>query len=434
MKVVIGSILVLLGSVGSLFADETPTPAAVVQQAWTVTYASEVRYYAWRGTRGTPSNFNGTNIPYDPAPGSGSQWYVPMAMQIEGRPANDLKVQFLVRGGWVRSEQSTAGLAGAVETFTDTVMSGTWTYLGLNGIQPFVAMNVNLPTGRSALFGTAANARMDPDLVEIGSFGEGWNIGPTVGASIPITASLIVTGSVGYTWRGPFDRERSTSQTNPTLQVLTRVDPGDVVTGTVSVGYKGGPDSWTVTGAVSQETTTTENGAALYQAGRRFLLSATVSHLWPEHWGQTTVTSSYAHSSPNKVLFAGAPALATEWFNTNSDQARVTVQHLFVIDNTFAAGPIAGYLYRSTNGYNADTLQFVPEKDRWSVGALARKAIAPSVTLNAKVEHVWTREGERIAPNGQLWSVLLNQFVPGSAVPVLNNTGWTVSGGVNAKF
>ncbi len=50
------------------------------------------------------------------------------------------------------------------QTFTDTVASGTLTYLGWQGVQPFASLNANLPTGRATLFGPAANARMDPDL------------------------------------------------------------------------------------------------------------------------------------------------------------------------------------------------------------------------------------------------------------------------------
>ena len=107
---------------------------------------------------------------------------MPVALQVTGKPSDVVKAQFLVRSGWVRSSQTTAGLSGTVETITDTVMSGTLTYLAINGVQPFVSLNVNAPTGKAVLNGTEANARMDPDLVEIGSFGEGWNIGPTVGA------------------------------------------------------------------------------------------------------------------------------------------------------------------------------------------------------------------------------------------------------------
>ena len=393
---------------------------------WNVQFANEARYYSWKGDRGSPPNFN-------TAPGSGSQWYVPLALQVTGKPSDVVKAQFLVRSGWVRSSQTTAGLSGTVETITDTVMSGTLTYLAINGVQPFVSLNVNAPTGKSVLSGTEANARMDPDLVEIGSFGEGWNIGPTAGLNISLTESVMLTASVGYTWRGKFDRERSSAEVNPAIQTPTSLDPGDVLTGTLTLGYQDREWTWSLTGTVSEETKTTENGVDLYKAGRRYLASATVARNWPGQWGQTTVNASYAHSNRNEVLFLGAAAIVAETVNTNSDLYRVAVQHLFLVDDTLALGPTASYLHRNNNAYGAGTLQFVPEKERWAVGGLARKALTQNVTFNVRGEYIWTDEDDRPASNGQQFSVLANAFVPGSAVPVVSSRGWMVAAGINVS-
>src|SRR5258707_1338742 len=142
--------------------------------AWSITAASEARYFSWHSNRGFP-------VGVATGGGSGSELYIPYALQLVGRPHDDFKIEILGRAGWVQARQDTAGLSGQVATPTDTVISSTVTYYGLNGIQPFFSLNFNLPTGQSALFGTAANARMDPDLVDIAGFGEGLNVGPTVG-------------------------------------------------------------------------------------------------------------------------------------------------------------------------------------------------------------------------------------------------------------
>jgi hypothetical protein len=255
-----------------------------------------------------------------------------------------------------------------------------------------------------------------------------------VGVNIPITASMMLMGSVGYTWRGGFDRERSTAELDPTLQAATRVNPGDVITGTASLGYQGTPWAWSITGTVSSETATTENGLDLYRAGMRYLATANVSYTWPERWGQTTLTGSYAHSNRNDVLFLGAASLIAEIMNTNSDVFRVGAQHLIPVGDSFVFGPTASYLHRDSNSYDPGTLQFVPAKERWAAGGLARVAATQNVTLNARGEYVWTHEDERLAPGGQLFSVLANGFVPGSAVPMVSSTGWMVAGGANVKF
>jgi hypothetical protein len=409
-------------------ASAADVPVAPPKEVWTVTFATEVRYYSWKSDRGTPTTQNNQ-------PGAGSQVYIPYAMQIVGKPLDDIKLTVLVRSGWVHSHQTTAGLTGTVDTILDTVGAGTLTYYGFQGVQPFVGLSVNAPTGRSALFGSAANARMDPDLVEIGSFGEGWNIGPTAGLNFPITSALMITTSVGYTWRGAFDRERSSSEVDPTKQTPTSTNPGDVVTGTAAIGYQNGPWALSATGTISEETTTVENGADLYRAGRRYVGTGTVSYTWPEKWGQTTVTGSYAHSNRNQVKFLAVPVLLTEIFNTNSDVYRIAVQHLFPLGDSFAWGPTGSYLHRNHNSYDSTTFQFVPAKDRWAAGGQIRYAAGPNVTFNARAEHVWVEEGARPAlPDGTQFSVLANGFVTALTAPQVSSTGWMLSGGANVKF
>jgi hypothetical protein len=425
----LGSVVAMTGVASVARAADMPVKAEATDgggtafsDRWTFTLASEARYYSWKGDRGTPASASASS-------GSGSQTYIPFAARFTGQPIENVKVDILGRGGWVSARQSSAGLTGNVETFTDTQVSTTVTYLGLNGLQPFAAVLVNVPTGKSALFGTASSARMDPDLVEIASFGEGWNFGPTAGFSISLTPDLIVTASAGYTWRGKFDRERSTTSTDPTVQALTRVDPGDLYTVTAGVAYKTGPLASAVTGSIAEESETTENGAPLYRAGRRYTVSGIFSYTWPDI-GVSTVTAAFTHGNRNKVLYAGASALVTEAFNTNADVTRVGLQHLFQIGQLIV-GPTGSFLYRTNNSYDPTTLQFVPAKERWAAGALARYAVNEKTMFNARFEHVWVHEDRRPAPT---FSVLLGQAVAGSALPPLQSTGWQVAGGFNVSF
>lgn len=404
--------------------------ATTLHERWSATFASELRYFFWEGDRGMPASASGSA-------GSGMQLYVPYALQLVGQPNDQYKVELLGRGGWVRAKQSTAGLVGDVDTVTDTVANATLTYLGFNGFQPFAALSVNMPTGRSALFGSAANARMDPDLVELSSYGEGWNIGPTVGFNLPLTPAMIFTASAGYTWRGAFDRENALTSDDPNqppsaAQSMTSIDPGDVFTVTAALAYKDGPWSATLLGSVSEETETSQSGVPLYKPGRRYLGSATLSHAWAQA-GVTTLTASMAHSARNEVLFLGASALATEPMNTNSNLYRVGLQHLAPFGALWI-GPAGSVLYRDSNGYDATTLQFVPAKERYAAGLIARYGASDKITFNLRAEHVWTREDEKQAIDGEQFSVLANAFVAGSAVPVVSSRGWQIAGGLNVKF
>jgi hypothetical protein len=334
----------------------------------------------------------------------------------------------------VDARQSTPGLSGHVDTMTDTVTSGTVTYLGINGIQPFVSVNTNIPTGRSALFGTAANARMDPDLVEVASFGEGFNVGPTVGVNLPFTSNLIATLSVGYTWHGSFTRESTLSLEPPITQAPTPIKPGDNLTFTAALAYTSGAVSTNLTGSISRSTTTDVNGEAYFRAGTRYLLSAAASYQWSPNAGTTTLKVAGAHSDNNDVQILLLPGLTEEPFDTNSNVFTVSIQHLFPAGK-FVVGPSASYLIRDHNGYNPDTLQFVPAKQNYTLGVLAQCPINNRVTFNAKLDHVWTHEEDNPAPGGVKESVLAGGATfPAAFIPAVSSVAWQGSIGLNVSF
>jgi len=415
--------------------QQAPTQQPL-EQRWTTTFSTETRYYSWR------NNF----VPPDTSgigPGRGWEVYIPFAMQLAGKPVNDLSVDLVVRGGWVKAAQTTAGLAGEVATSTDTTVSFNTVYLGWQGLQPFIALSANLATGKSALFGTSANARMDPDLVEISTFGEGYNFGPTFGFNVPIAGSLLFTASVGYTYRGPFDREGGFSNLPPGVDpaLITsiretvstiRIEPGDNTTVAGAVNYGTGPLAASLTGSASWESPTIIRERPRFQPGLRYLLALQSSYKWPEKWGVTELTAAAAHSNRNKLLFE-IPELTMERFNSNSIVYRVGLQHLFPVDQ-FQIGPAVSYLYRDHNGYNSATLQFVPQKTRWAAGMVAQYAPNATVTMNARVEHVWTRENESPTDEGVKLDVLAQSLIPASTVPVISGTAWQTSFGINVKL
>jgi hypothetical protein len=206
------------------------------------------------------------------------------------------------------------------------------------------------------------------------------------------------------------------------VQTPTNIDPGDVFTVTGSVGQQVGQLTAKITGSISQTATTVENGAPLYRAGIRYLATGTWAYTWPEDKGVTTVTASASHSDPNDVKFVGFPALVTEFVNTNSNLYRVGIQHLFPVRDA-TLGPTASFLLRDHNGYDPDTLQFVPEKQRWALGLLARVAASDKLTLNARMERVWTHEHENPAPGNLKFDVLASALVAAATVPVVSSTG-----------
>jgi hypothetical protein len=416
--------------------QQAPTQQAA-QQRWTTIFSTETRYYSWHNNFVPPDT---TGI----GPGRGWEVYIPFAIQLTGKPVDDLNIDFVARGGWVKAAQTTIGLSGEVATTTDTAMSATATYLGWRGIQPFAAVSANLPTGKSALFGTQVNARMDPDLVEISTFGEGYNIGPSFGLNFPVAGSLLFTTSVGYTWRGPFDRESAFSTLPPgvdpalvanlvSIIPTQTINPGEDTTVTGAINYGTTLFSIGLTGSASWESPTIIRDHPVFRPGLRYLLALQSAYKWPEKWGVTELSAAVAHSNRNKVPRRDVTELKLEDLNSNSNVYRVGLQHLFPIEQ-FQVGPTVSFLYRDHNGYNSTTLQFVPQKTRWAAGMFAQYAANQTVTLNARIEHVWIHENESPTTGGEKLDVLARSLIPASTVPAISGTAWQTSLGINIKL
>jgi hypothetical protein len=429
--------LALLGSlVGSGFTSSValaadaaaPASAAPATPPWETTVNTETRYFSWTSGRAYPTSVAGS--------GSGSELYTPFGLQLRGQPNDDFNVEFLARGGWVWARQNSPNATGSVNTSTDTTASGTVTYLGFNGIQPFVAVNLNLPTGRSELFGSAASARMDADLVDIATFGEGFNIGPTVGVNIPIRESLIATLSAGYTDRGSYQRESSLYAVSTALSPTpgpSTVKPGNVSTINASLSYQGQALVAQIAGSVSWETATSENGVTDFRAGTSYSLTGFASYTWANSW-RTTVNGSWSFSNKNDVLPVGLSSLAAEVLNSNANVYRVSVEHMFPWGK-LTIGPLASFLFRDRNSFDPLAYQFVPAKERWSVGGAASYPLTDQLMLNTRVEYVWTSEDTNPAnDNGFKFDTLSNSFIPGLTIPQVSSIGWMLSGGASYKF
>jgi hypothetical protein len=274
-------------------------------------------------------------------------------------------------------------------TTTDTVVSGTATYLGIPGLQPFIAMNLNLPTGTTALYGIAANARMDPDIVDLATFGEGLNVGPTVGVNIPILDALILTFGSGYTWRGGYRMEALLDPAN-LEQATTLVGPGRIATQTASLGYQQTKLTLLASASYAHETTTYLDHVASYVLGDRYTLSATAGYSWTQS-SSTTFTAAWTNAEKNRVLDPALMAVIPESFRSNSAVYRYRLEQSFASGN-WTVAPMVNYMRRDQNSYNPVTQQFIPAKTRIGTGGSAQYAISEGTSLKASAEHFWINE------------------------------------------
>jgi hypothetical protein len=399
---------------------QAPAPTVI---DWNIT--KEFRFYTFNSSRGTPAGTAG--FVAGAVNGSGSQLYIPVSLSAGYNSSPDMRYDFLVRSGYVYSRQTTAGFSGSLGTATDTSITGTATYSGFAEFQPFVSVTVNAPTGRSALFGDAVKARMDPDLVELAGFGEGWNVGPTVGINLPINQEWVASIGGGATFRGSYDRETDIGLGFGFLPTQ-RYSPSDVFTANASLAYSSGPLTVVGSFAISAENSNRLNGVELFEAGNRYVVGLNGTYVEDDNWS-TTVSGTFIHADRNRLQnIPLPPALVLEILNSNNNVYRLQVDQTYRQDN-WSLGPTASILYRDRNAFNSITAQFVPAKTRVSFGAVGAYAVNNDLSFTARLEHVWTDEDNK--PDFQ---DITGAFIPGSGVPSIASDGWAVSFGGSLRF
>ena len=129
MRKLIGAVCAVIGTISPAVSTAQAQPAAAQPAAssWSTTFNTDVRYYGWTNTLG----------------GRGAQIYAPLGALLSGRPDPDWKLSFLVRSGYIWSRQATATASSAASSPTDTNFTPTATYLGWNGITPFMSISFN---------------------------------------------------------------------------------------------------------------------------------------------------------------------------------------------------------------------------------------------------------------------------------------------------
>jgi hypothetical protein len=425
----------LIAAPSSVFAEEQttqqlPLPTGQTQtqsddKRWTVTFDSDVRYFSTKTT--TPGV--GTDVTY-----------VPMGFAVVGTPNDDWKLEFGIRGGQQRivtfqgSNGISSPLFGTANTsylgWVDTTVTSTVTYLAINGMQPFISMNTNIPTGHSLVAGATGANPSDPDITQIAGFGVGWNFGPTIGVNIPITPNLLYTISLGYTQRNPFSRVGPAAVPGaippniasiPGFGVTQTLFPGNDTTLTSAFGYQSGPWSLQVSAAITGETVTMVDGQNFYQAGDTYQVSGAAGYAWNDAWS-SKFTASFAHINLNQNLLPEGPkshffVLFPEQFNTNNNVTNATFDTTYKIGD-LSLGPSARFMYREHNGYDMSTEQFVPAKTIWFAGGVFEYALAKQFSINGRAQYIW----------GSIDSTSL------PPVPVMNITGWVYSIGAKAQF
>jgi hypothetical protein len=152
----------------------------------------------------------------------GSQTYVPLRFWTDYK---NFSFQMLSAFAYSKTEPSGAQ-DHSLSCVVDTKLNFSYTVLDKLPFAVLMGLDFNIPTGKTDLKEKKLGVIMDPDLVSITHFGEGFNINPTI--SIVKEWEMWAAGiGIGYLWRGEYDYSTATKD----------YDPGDIFSLTGEVVY-----------------------------------------------------------------------------------------------------------------------------------------------------------------------------------------------------
>lgn len=393
---------------------------------------TETKYSSWTGTRGA-------NV-FAADRGSGYQAYTPTTFGFDYVLPDQYKVETRVKGGYVYASQNTAGQSALYNGPIDTQASVNLTLLDFETIRPLLGVSMNLPTGNSYLPGNQRFTRMDPDLVDVGSYGVGFNINPTAGFIVGLNESTAVSISAGYTWQGDFTKEgiNISEIGNPapppatfdisTFDLKQRISPGNAYT--VNSNISSTIDNLVLIGSFAYigSSHTSIDGVSSGRAGAKFTANGTAKYRFDDRTALAT-SLSWAFSEKNDIP-GGLGSLVLEPLNSNSNVFIGSVEPSYMLTDKLRLATNYSFLYRDHNYYDVLQQQFIPAKQKHLVGASATYAITDAASVTLRGSRAWVEQEDG--------PFLLTEAGPppafGFQPPTLKYDVWATSLSINARF
>ena len=306
-------------------------------------------------------NFNfQTGIQYDwwddDRDNNASQIYMPV--KIEG--SHKEYSATLLAGYANTSVDLSDGTSQSLSNILDTKLNLSYEIIGKLPVNVLIGLDFNLPTGKTDFTQEELVLIMDPDLISINTFGEGFNINPTV-TVVKKWGDLEAGAGIGYVWRGKYDFSED----------LSNYDPGNIINASAEIRYYFLSD-WDarVFGYYAHYGKDTDDGADFAQEGDHYLLGAAVKYDQIEWIAGATVRGVFRNKSKFQESAGG---LFTE---DNNSQGIEWIGDLYFTynldDNTALQSSLQG-LYIGENDYSSDSPRFIGSRKKVTLGVGATR-------------------------------------------------------------
>ena len=324
----------------------------------------------------------------------GSQFYIPINLEARYR---DLSVRLLT--GEAYTYVNMAGSSSRSLThLLDTKLNLSYEILEKLPVDVLIGLDFNLPTGKTNFKGTQSNLIMDPDLVSITKFGEGFNVNPTVNLAKAF-GNLVAGIGIGYLWRGEYDTnaivfERSILFGSTDTFFTKRYDPGNILNATFELGYDFTPQwHYRLFGSYTWFGKDKIDNHEFYQEGQTFILGLGLSYNEKKWNAGLTVRGIFRDKSEFKKnltvdIFSteASSALYQQWLsqplsteerNSHGDEWIADLSLKYLLDNKTTLRSFIQGLLITNNNYPSNSSFFVGRREKLSLGLGLKRNLLP---------------------------------------------------------
>ncbi len=345
-KTITGILILLLGAVYILFNLETAA-------AYDLSVQTGFQVDWWK----------------DDKDGKAVQAHIPV--EIEARQG-DYSLSLLAGYASTHVEPS-AGENRTLSHLLDTKVNFSYTVTDRLPVDMLIGLDLNLPTGKTDFVQEELALIMDPDLVSITTFGEGFNVNPTVSVAWDRGAWTAGLG-LGYLWRGEYDFSRNVQD----------YDPGDIVNATAEVRYYFSP-VWNSRffGGYAWYGKDTVEGEDFAQPGRHYLLGAGLYYNRTRWDAVLTVRTVLRDKSKFQETSGG---LFTEDSNGRGREFTGDLMLTYRLNDKTALNASVRGLYITDNDYPADSSRFTGARGKTELGLGVGRRICRNLRYEVNVK------------------------------------------------
>lgn len=311
---------------------------------------------------------------------------VSVPVSVTGR-TNDFSYRLLTAYTDTRLEKSGPGDASLGHQL-DTKLSLSYEIVDKLPVDILLGLDFNLPTGKTNLRKGDLTLIMDPDLVSINNFGEGFDINPTLTATKE-WKNWVGGFSFGYLWRGSYD---FSSELN-----ITDYQPGDIYNVNAELRYYFSPTvSTRVFGGHAWYGPDTVRDSKLFQEGDFSQFGLGLYYSQEKKWDAGV---TFRGISRDKSKFQGPSGhLVTESRNRRGDEWIVDLAGRYVLDEKTALRSFVQGRYFTENDYASTSSFYVGKREKVLFGIGVTRAFGPHFEAGLDIKGFFKHDDERNYP------------------------------------